>query len=93
MIWVNDNDLIVLPHWKSWFLSGNLPQMTARFGLVKYHNLPRMMISSKSSPNSLINARPQVEVVVVSLCDVAVCWQWQWCSNGRRGKTNRTGVL
>jgi hypothetical protein len=51
--------------------------VAARFGLVKYHNLPRMMISSKSSPNSLINARPQVEVVVVSLCDVAVCWQWQ----------------
>ena len=26
-IWVNYNDLTVLPHWKSWLVRGNHPQM------------------------------------------------------------------
>jgi hypothetical protein len=37
-IWVNYNDLTVLPHWKSWF--GNHPQMAQQFKLVKYYNSP-----------------------------------------------------
>ena len=42
IIWVNYNDLTVLPHWKSWFISGkSSPFMAARFRLVNYYNLPR----------------------------------------------------
>ena len=40
-IWVNYNNLTVLPHWL--VIKGNHPQMAARFRLVKYYNLPRYM--------------------------------------------------
>jgi hypothetical protein len=41
-IWVNYNDLTVLPHWKSWFILGkSSPRKAQQFRLVKYYNLPR----------------------------------------------------
>ena len=35
------HDLTVLPHWKSWFILGEHPQMTQQFRLMKSYNLPR----------------------------------------------------
>ena len=40
-IWVNYNDLTVLPHWNHGFYMGNHPQMAQQFRLVNYYNLPR----------------------------------------------------
>ena len=50
IIWVNYNDLTVLPHWKSWFRCGkSSPFMATPFRLVKYDNLPRYI--GNSNPN------------------------------------------
>ena len=40
-IWVNYNDLTVLPHWNHGFYMGNHSQMAARFRFVNYYSLPR----------------------------------------------------
>ena len=40
IIWVNYNDLTVLPHWNHGLFQGNHPHMAARFRLVNYYNLP-----------------------------------------------------
>ena len=39
-VWVNYNDLTVLPHWNHGLFQGNHAQMAALFRLVKYYNLP-----------------------------------------------------
>jgi len=39
-IWVNYNDLTVLPHWNHDY-KGNHPQVAEQIRLVKYYNLPR----------------------------------------------------
>jgi len=42
IIWVNYNDLTVLPHWKSWLIRGIIPKWPNNSGrLVNYYNLPR----------------------------------------------------
>ena len=38
-IWVNYNDLTVLPHWESWLVRGIIPKWPY-FSLVNYYNLP-----------------------------------------------------
>ena len=43
-IWVNYNDLTVLPHWNHDLHMGNHPQMAELFRLVNYYNLPRLML-------------------------------------------------
>ena len=39
-IWVNYNDLTVLPHWKSWLIREIIPKWP-EFRFVNYYNLPR----------------------------------------------------
>ena len=39
-IWVNYNDLTVLPHWNHVLFYGNHPQMAELFRLVTYYILP-----------------------------------------------------
>ena len=43
-IWVNYNDLTVLPNPGIMVGKGNHPQMAEPFRLVKYYNLPRFML-------------------------------------------------
>ena len=43
-LWVNYNELTVLPHWKSWFIYWeSSPFMAELFRLVNYCNLPRYL--------------------------------------------------
>ena len=44
LLWVNYNDLTVLPHWNHGLFEGNHPQMAQEFRLVKYDNLPRSTV-------------------------------------------------
>ena len=43
-IWVNSNDLTVLPKPGIMVNKGNSPNMVQHFRLVKYYNLPRWML-------------------------------------------------
>ena len=54
-IWVNYNDLTVLPHWNHGLDSGNHPQIAELFRLVKYYNLPGSMyyISQRISKENI----------------------------------------
>ena len=44
-IWVNYNDLTVLPHWRSWFMLGkSSPFIAARFRLVNYQKFTQSYV-------------------------------------------------
>ena len=51
-LWINYNDLTVLPHWKSWLIRGIIPKIATSFRLVQYDNLPRKYGYPKSSKSS-----------------------------------------